>query len=68
VTAPATKLEVEELVGRVRDLLAAVKALVEKRMFGGIAFLVNGNMSVTNRCVRCYRIRKVGEMVVTSTW
>jgi chaperonin GroEL (HSP60 family) len=45
VTAPATKLEVEELVGRVRDLLAAVKALVEKRMFGGIAFLVNGNMS-----------------------
>lgn len=49
MTAPATKLEVEELVGRVRDLLAAVKALVEKRMFGGmfggIAFVVNGNMS-----------------------
>jgi TfoX/Sxy family transcriptional regulator of competence genes len=41
------KREVEELAGRIRPLLAGQKAVVEKRMFGGIAFLVNGNMSVS---------------------
>lgn len=34
----------EQLAGRVRKRLAAQKALTEKRMFGGLAFLVNGNM------------------------
>ncbi|TNM39812.1 TfoX/Sxy family protein [Nocardioides albidus] len=41
----------EDLAGRVRDLLseepgAAGHELTEKRMFGGLAFLVGGNMAV----------------------
>ncbi len=34
----------EALAARVRDVLSATEGLAEKRMFGGIAFLVNGNM------------------------
>ncbi len=34
----------EALAARVRGVLSASKGLAEKRMFGGIAFLVNGNM------------------------
>jgi TfoX/Sxy family transcriptional regulator of competence genes len=34
-----------ELADRVRDLLAA-ELVVEKKMFGGLAFLIGGNMSV----------------------
>ena len=36
----------EALVGEVRKLLSGRSGLVEKKMFGGVAFLVNGNMSV----------------------
>lgn len=36
----------ERLADRVRDLLAGQRGLAEKRMFGGLAFLINGNMSV----------------------
>ena len=36
----------EKLAGRVRGLLAKRKAIAEKKMFGGIAFLLNGNMCV----------------------
>jgi TfoX/Sxy family transcriptional regulator of competence genes len=36
----------EDLADRIRELLGAEKAVEEKRMFGGLAFLVNGNMSV----------------------
>jgi hypothetical protein len=36
----------EELAGRVREALGGVDGLAEKRMFGGLAFLVNGNMAV----------------------
>jgi TfoX/Sxy family transcriptional regulator of competence genes len=36
----------EALAGRVRDLLGGTDGVVEKRMFGGLAFLLNGNMSV----------------------
>jgi TfoX/Sxy family transcriptional regulator of competence genes len=36
----------EALATRVRPLLADVEGVVEKRMFGGLAFLVQGNMSV----------------------
>jgi hypothetical protein len=36
----------EDLAGRVRELLGAQKGIEEKRMFGGLAFLINGNMSV----------------------
>ncbi len=35
-----------ELAERVRELLAAERGVDEKRMFGGLAFLVNGHMSV----------------------
>ena len=36
----------EDLANRIRELLAAEPGVVEKRMFGGLAFLVGGNMSV----------------------
>ena len=36
----------EKLAGRVRKLLSGHDGLAEKRMFGGLAFLINGNMSV----------------------
>ena len=35
-----------ELADRIRELVAAEKGVDEKRMFGGLAFLINGNMSV----------------------
>jgi TfoX/Sxy family transcriptional regulator of competence genes len=36
----------EELAERVRALVADEASLTEKRMFGGLAFLVGGNMAV----------------------
>jgi TfoX/Sxy family transcriptional regulator of competence genes len=36
----------EELAARIRDLLADESSVAEKKMFGGLAFLVNGNMAV----------------------
>ena len=36
----------EELAGRIRDLVAGEKGLTEKEMFGGLAFLIGGNMAV----------------------
>jgi TfoX/Sxy family transcriptional regulator of competence genes len=36
----------EDLANRIRELLGATKNVEEKRMFGGLAFLVNGNISV----------------------
>ena len=36
----------EELAHRVREQLAEEAAVTEKSMFGGLAFLVGGNMSV----------------------
>lgn len=36
----------EALASRVRALLSATAGVVEKKMFGGLAFLLNGNMSV----------------------
>ena len=36
----------ENLAERVRTLLTGTRGLVEKKMFGGVAFLVRGNMSV----------------------
>ena len=36
----------EELAGRIRDLVAGEAALTEQRMFGGLAFLVGGNMAI----------------------
>ena len=34
----------ERLAGRIRKTLAGRKRLTEKKMFGGIAFMLNGNM------------------------
>jgi TfoX/Sxy family transcriptional regulator of competence genes len=37
----------EDLANRIRELLAPERAVTEKRMFGGLAFLVNGKMAVS---------------------
>jgi TfoX/Sxy family transcriptional regulator of competence genes len=37
----------EDLANRIRELIAAEAGVTEKRMFGGLAFLVGGNMSVS---------------------
>ena len=36
----------EALTERVRDALASRAALTERKMFGGIAFMIGGNMAV----------------------
>jgi TfoX/Sxy family transcriptional regulator of competence genes len=36
----------EELADRIRSLVAGEDAVTERKMFGGLAFLVNGNMAV----------------------
>jgi TfoX/Sxy family transcriptional regulator of competence genes len=37
----------EDLANRVRELIANETGVTEKRMFGGLAFLIGGNMSVS---------------------
>jgi TfoX/Sxy family transcriptional regulator of competence genes len=37
----------EDLANRLRELLADQEAVTEKKMFGGLAFLLHGNMSVS---------------------
>jgi TfoX/Sxy family transcriptional regulator of competence genes len=37
----------EDLANRIRELLADEQGVTEKRMFGGLAFLIAGNMSVS---------------------
>jgi TfoX N-terminal domain len=37
----------EELASRIRALVAGEPGLSEQRMFGGLAFLIGGNMAVT---------------------
>ncbi|TQM64630.1 TfoX/Sxy family protein [Humibacillus xanthopallidus] len=36
----------EDLADRIRELVAGEDHVAEQRMFGGLAFLVNGNMAV----------------------
>ena len=36
----------EELAARIRDLVADEPGLTEQKMFGGLAFLIGGNMAV----------------------
>jgi TfoX/Sxy family transcriptional regulator of competence genes len=36
----------EDLAGRIRELLAGEPNLAEKKMFGGLSFLIGGNMAV----------------------
>jgi len=37
----------EDLANRLRELVANEQGVTEKKMFGGLAFLINGNMSVS---------------------
>jgi TfoX/Sxy family transcriptional regulator of competence genes len=37
----------EEFADRIREVVQGEPGLSEKRMFGGLAFLVNGNMAVS---------------------
>ena len=37
----------EDLANRIRELVSSEQGVSEQRMFGGLAFLVNGNMSVS---------------------
>jgi TfoX/Sxy family transcriptional regulator of competence genes len=37
----------EDLANRLRELLAEEDAVTERKMFGGLAFLLRGNMSVS---------------------
>jgi TfoX/Sxy family transcriptional regulator of competence genes len=37
----------EDLANRIRELLADEDGVTEKKMFGGLAFLIGGNMSVS---------------------
>jgi TfoX/Sxy family transcriptional regulator of competence genes len=37
----------EDLANRIRELIAMEEDITEMRMFGGLAFLINGHMSVT---------------------
>jgi TfoX/Sxy family transcriptional regulator of competence genes len=36
----------EEVAGRIRELLEGERDLTEKKMFGGLAFLIGGNMAI----------------------
>lgn len=36
----------EDLADRIRELLEPGHGVVEKRMFGGLGFMINGNMAV----------------------
>ena len=36
----------EDLADRVRELVAEEPDVVEKKMFGGLAFLIGGNMAI----------------------
>lgn len=37
----------EDLADRIRELVGSEHGVTEKRMFGGLAFLIDGNMSVS---------------------
>src|SRR4051794_2796391 len=37
----------EDLANRIRELLTGETAVTEKKMFGGLAFLIGGNMAVS---------------------
>ena len=37
----------QDLADRIREIVGREPGLTEKRMFGGLAFLINGNMAVS---------------------
>jgi TfoX/Sxy family transcriptional regulator of competence genes len=36
----------EDLAARIREMVAAERGITEKKMFGGLAFLIGGNMAI----------------------
>jgi TfoX/Sxy family transcriptional regulator of competence genes len=48
----------EDLANRLRELVGSERGLSERRMFGGLAFLINGNMAISASCswAICLRI------------
>lgn len=36
----------EDLAGRIRELVSGERRLTEQKMFGGLAFLIGGNMAI----------------------
>jgi hypothetical protein len=46
IILPARMAYDEDLANRIREALADQDAVTEKRMFGGLAFLVHGHMAV----------------------
>ena len=36
----------ERLAGRIRELMAARPGVVERKMFGGVGWMIGGNMAV----------------------
>ena len=36
----------EDLADRIRELLASEKAVTEQKMFGGLGFMIGGNMAI----------------------
>jgi TfoX/Sxy family transcriptional regulator of competence genes len=60
----------EELARRIRELTGGEAGLVEKRMFGGLGFLVNGNMAISASGQGGLLVRvdpEEGETLVAST-
>jgi TfoX/Sxy family transcriptional regulator of competence genes len=37
----------EDLANRIRELISTERGVTEKKMFGGLAFMINGNMAVS---------------------
>jgi hypothetical protein len=37
----------EDLANRIRELILSERGVTEKKMFGGLAFMINGNMAVS---------------------
>jgi TfoX/Sxy family transcriptional regulator of competence genes len=37
----------QDLANRIRELISAERGVTEKKMFGGLAFMINGNMAVS---------------------
>ncbi|MEM8842809.1 MAG: TfoX/Sxy family protein [Pseudomonadota bacterium] len=44
MSAPLTKEEIEAQAAILRDALTGLPGITEQRMFGGLCFLLNGNM------------------------
>src|SRR6476659_5405991 len=47
----------EELAHRIRELVADESGLTEQRMFGGLAFLIGGNMAIAASSQGGIRVR-----------